>query len=123
MCFWIFKRKKAKKAKEESHEEKKVEQTVEAEPAVKKEEPAPEPTQAAETKPQVKDIYHISLNKDEKNANFKRWRVRKQGSRKTIQHFDTQLEAINFAQDLADKAGGSIVIHKVDGTIRKQNYS
>lgn len=123
MCFWIFKKKKAKKAKEESHEEKKVEQPVEDEPVVTKEEPAPEPTPKAEVKPQVKDIYHISLNKDEKNANFKRWRVRKQGSRKTIQYFDTQLEAIDFAQDLADKAGGSIVIHKVDGTIRKQNYS
>jgi hypothetical protein len=40
----------------------------------------------------------------------------------TIQHFDTQAEAIKFAEDLAKKADGSIVIHKKDGKIRKQNY-
>ena len=62
-------------------------------------------------------------NKDEKSKHFKSWRVRKEGSQKTIKYFLTQLEAIEYAQDLADKAGTTIVIHKVDGSIRKQDYT
>lgn len=125
MCFWRKKKDKAKLEKEA--EQKAVEQKVE-EPnleEVKKDAPFEEKAEekpVEEVKPKVKDVYHISLNKDEKNPNYKKWRVRKQGSQKTIQYFDTQLEAIAFAQDLADKADGSIVIHKVDGSIRKQNY-
>ncbi len=84
--------------------------------------PKAEPEKAEESK-EVKNIYHISQNKDSKSEHFKRWRVRKSGSQKTIQYFDTQAEAITFAQDLADKHDGSIVIHKVDGSIRKQDYS
>ncbi len=67
--------------------------------------------------------YHVSQNKDEDSENFKKWRVRKEGSTKTIKFFDTQKEAIAFAEDLAEKAGSSIVIHKVDGSIRKQDYA
>ncbi|MGB4129934.1 MAG: DUF2188 domain-containing protein [Acholeplasmatales bacterium] len=138
MCFFRRK-KKDKKVKEEKKVEKKVEEkpaepkkeTVAAKPAaqekVEKKEaakPAAKPAAKAEAKPasEVKDIYHVLLNNDEKNPNYKRWRVRKQGSRMTIQHFDTQAEAIKFAEDLAKKADGSIVIHKKDGKIRKQNY-
>lgn len=112
MCFFRRK-KKDKKVKEE----KKVEKKVEEKPAEPKKE-----TVAAKPASEVKDIYHVLLNNDEKNPNYKRWRVRKQGSRMTIQHFDTQAEAIKFAEDLAKKADGSIVIHKMDGKIRKQNY-
>ena len=32
-------------------------------------------------------------------------------------------EAIEVAEDLAEKAGTSIVIHKMDGKIRKQDYT
>jgi uncharacterized protein YdaT len=67
--------------------------------------------------------YHISMNKDEASPYFKKWRVRKEGSTKTIKYFDTQKEAIEFAQGLAEKANTSVVIHKVDGSIRKQDYS
>ncbi|MCU0105739.1 DUF2188 domain-containing protein [Acholeplasma vituli] len=67
--------------------------------------------------------YHISMNKDEKSPYFKKWRVRKEGSTKTIKYFDTQKEAIDYAQGLAEKASTSVVIHKVDGSIRKQDYS
>jgi len=67
--------------------------------------------------------YHVSQNKDDKSPQFKKWRVRKEGSTKTIKYFDTQKEAIDYAQELADKAGSSMVIHKVDGSIRKQDYS
>lgn len=67
--------------------------------------------------------YHVSMNKDETSAYFKKWRVRKEGSTKTIKYFDTQKEAIEYAQGLAEKANTSVVIHKVDGSIRKQDYS
>jgi hypothetical protein len=81
-------------------------------------------TSQAPTKPTEKAYkYHVSQNKDDKSPQFKKWRVRKEGSTKTIQYFDTQKEAIDYAQELADKAGSSMVIHKVDGSIRKQDYS
>ena len=67
--------------------------------------------------------YHVSQNKDEGSENFKKWRVRKEGSTKTIKFFDTQKEAITFAEGLAETAGSSVVIHKVDGSIRKQDYT
>lgn len=67
--------------------------------------------------------YHISMNKEEQSPYFKKWRVRKEGSTKTIKYFDTQKEAITYATDLAEKANTSVVIHKVDGSIRKQDYS
>lgn len=67
--------------------------------------------------------YHVSQNKDEDSEHFKKWRVRKEGSTKTIKFFDTQKEAIVFAEQLAESAGSSVVIHKVDGSIRKQDYA
>ena len=67
--------------------------------------------------------YHISMNKDDASPYFKKWRVRKEGSTKTIKYFDTQKLAIEYAQDLAEKANTGVVIHKVDGSIRKQDYS
>jgi len=66
--------------------------------------------------------YHVSQNKDENTENFKKWRVRKEGSEKTIKFFDTQKEAIDYASGLAESAGSTVVIHKVDGSIRKQDY-
>ncbi|MFA7377095.1 MAG: DUF2188 domain-containing protein [Acholeplasmataceae bacterium] len=66
--------------------------------------------------------YHISQNKDETSPHYKKWRVRKEGSDKTIKYYNTQKKAIEVAEDLAEKAGSSIVIHKVDGKIRKQDY-
>ena len=67
--------------------------------------------------------YHVSQNKDKDAEFFMKWRVRKEGSDKTIQFFDTQKIAIDFAQDLADKSGSTVVIHKLDGSIRKQDYT
>ena len=42
---------------------------------------------------------------------------------KAIKLFATQAEAIDFAKALAESQNGSITIHKVDGKIRKQDYS
>lgn len=67
--------------------------------------------------------YHVSQNKDENSKHYKKWRVRKQGSQKTIQYFNTQKEAIKFAESLSEKAGAGLVIHKKSGEIRKQNYN
>jgi uncharacterized protein YdaT len=84
------------------------------------EEPKKEKTEPKVVKPQK---YHVSQNKDEDSENFKKWRVRKEGSTKTIKFFDTQKEAIEFAEGLADNQGSSVVIHKLDGSIRKQDYT
>lgn len=70
----------------------------------------------------VANKYHVSQNKDEQSSHFKAWRVRKEGSDKTIQYFKTQKEAVDFAQTLAQRHHASVVIHKVDGSIRKQKY-
>ena len=126
-------------------EDKKVEVKEEVKPVVKEE---VKPASKEEVKPAVKKEttmkpqeenedetleqngtktpkiakYHVSQNKDEGSENFKKWRVRKEGSTKTIKFFDTQKEAITFAEGLAESAGSSVVIHKVDGSIRKQDY-
>ena len=139
MCF--FRRKKKKKEAQEqqriSHEELKKQSVERAladqtEQPVKAKEPvAKKAVENNKTEDVVQDNptktsaskYHVSQNKDEKSEHFKSWRVRKEGSQKTIKFFLTQLEAIEYAQDLADKAGTTIVIHKVDGSIRKQNYT
>lgn len=89
-----------------------------------KEQPVqPKVEKVADDKAKKPQKYHVSQNKDEDSENFKKWRVRKEGSTKTIKFFDTQKEAIEFADELAEKAGSSVVIHKVDGSIRKQDYT
>jgi hypothetical protein len=95
-----------------------VQQEPKPTPEVKK---PVEETQESKTPKIAK--YHVSQNKDEDSDNFKKWRVRKEGSTKTIKFFDTQKEAIEFAEGLAESAGSSVVIHKVDGSIRKQDYT
>lgn len=96
-----------------------------------------EPVKKVEEKPKTKEKltaeeekakaqkpskYHVSQNKDAKSDAYRKWRVRKEGSQKTIKYFDTQKEAIAFAEDLAESNNSSVVVHKLDGTIRKQNY-
>jgi hypothetical protein len=59
-----------------------------------------------EKKEELKTVgfkYHVSQNKDAKRNYYKQWRVRKEGSSKTIKYFETQAEAIDFAEDLAKK--------------------
>lgn len=67
--------------------------------------------------------YHVSQNKDPKSDKHRDWRVRREGSEKTIKYFSTQKEAIEYADSLASTAGSSVVIHKLDGSIRKQAYT
>lgn len=74
-------------------------------------------------KPEVKVNYHVSLNNDENSKFYKMWRVRKEKSAKTIKYFRTQKEAIDYAKGLAARNETRVIIHKVDGKIRKQDYS
>ena len=60
--------------------------------------------------------YHISQREDDK------WQVKAEGAEKALKLFNTQKEAIAYAKSVADNQEGSIIIHKVDGKIRKTNY-
>lgn len=90
-------------------------------------------TEKAKETPKEEDIedkvepekfaYHITQVKNEKSEFYKMWRVRRSGSNKVIKHFKTQKEAIAEAKRYAEaNEGASIVIHRVDGKIRKQKY-
>ena len=85
----------------------------------KKEEPAKaEAKEEKAHKAPTKRVYHVSLRKDDG-----KWQVKYGGGKKAIKLFDTQAEAIKFAEERADSQEGSISIHKKDGKIRKQDYS
>ena len=62
--------------------------------------------------------YHVSKRKDDG-----KWQVKFANGKKALKLFDTQAEAINFAEEKADNQDANITIHKVDGKIRKQDYS
>ena len=81
----------------------------------KEETPVEEKTTRA---PSSKKVYHVSLRKEDG-----KWQVKYGGGKKAIKLFDTQAEAIKFAEERADSQDGSISIHKKDGKIRKQDYS
>ena len=61
--------------------------------------------------------YHVTLNPDGK------WQVKAEKAAKALRVFDTQREAIAYAETIAENQDGSFVIHKKDGRIRKQDYS
>ena len=89
-------------------------ETKKAEPKAEKNQTVEEKTRKAPTK----KVYHVSLRKDDG-----KWQVKYGGGKKAIKLFDTQAEAIKFAEERADSQEGSISIHKKDGKIRKQDYS
>lgn len=61
--------------------------------------------------------YHVSKNEDGK------WQVKGAKAEKALKLFDTQKEAIAYAESVSGNQDGSLVIHKKDGKIRKQDYS
>lgn len=91
-------------------------------PATKKPVKETKEDSVEEEKPQRKaptsKVYHVSLRKEDG-----KWQVKYGGGKKAIKLFDTQAEAIKFAEERADSQDGSISIHKKDGKIRKQDYS
>lgn len=130
MCFWRKKKKvkesEKQEVKEQSKAEDKPKQEVKSQPVKKEEKTVKKESVKQEEKPvsepQQSQKYHISRNNDDKSEFYKQWRVRKSGSNKTIKFFKTQKEAIDYAKSLAKNADTDIVIHKVDGKIRKQKY-
>ncbi|MBQ3063298.1 MAG: DUF2188 domain-containing protein [Clostridia bacterium] len=60
--------------------------------------------------------YHVTLREDG------RWQVKAEKAVKALKVFDTQKEAIAFAETIAENQDGTFVIHKKDGKIRKQYY-
>lgn len=106
---------------------------VEAKPAAaKKTEAAPAKKAPAKTTPvkveipkavktataaKAKTVYHVS----KRDRDGREWKVFIQGSDKVIKLFDTQMEALEYAQSLCkNKDDGSyVVLHRLDGKIRK----
>lgn len=60
-------------------------------------------------------VYHISQRKE-----LNKWQVKKNQANKAVKLFDTQKEAIEYAEALARSQGGSIRVHGVSGKIRKK---
>ena len=106
----------AKKA-EPAKEEKKVAPKKEAAPVTKEpakvETPNEEVEGDEETKQRAK-VYHVS-----RHAASGKWQVKLAGGKVAIKLFDTQLEAIKYAKELAANQEGSIRVHSLKGKMRK----
>lgn len=106
----------AKKA-EPAKEEKKVAPKKEAAPVAKEpakvETPNEEVEGDEETKQRAK-VYHVS-----RHAASGKWQVKLAGGKVAIKLFDTQLEAIKYAKELAANQEGSIRVHSLKGKMRK----
>ena len=65
----------------------------------------------------TKTVYHVSKREND----GREWKVFIQGSKKVIKLFSTQQEALDYAKNLCkNKNDGSyVVLHGVDGKIRK----
>jgi len=61
--------------------------------------------------------YHVLYRKDDN-----KWYIKREGSDKILRVIETQQEAIAWATIKALNQDTTIVIHKRDGRIRKQNY-
>ncbi len=73
-----------------------------------------EETPAAKT---TAKVYHVSLRRDDGL-----WQVKLGKGSRALKLFKTQAEAIAFAKEKAKNQEGRVVIHKVDGKIRKLRY-
>lgn len=62
-------------------------------------------------------VYHVSLRRDDGM-----WQVKLGKGNRALKLFKTQAEAIVFAKEKAKNQEGRVVIHKVDGKIRKLRY-
>ena len=57
--------------------------------------------------------YHLT-NKDGE------WKFGKENSQRSIKNFDTKADALDFAKDFMNNNGGSLKIHKTDGTFQEE---
>lgn len=92
------------------------EETADDEENVDDEETADDEVAEEEKPATVVKVYHISLRKDGL------WQVKLGKGSRALKLFKTQAEAIVFAKEKAKNQDGRIVIHKVDGKIRKIRY-
>lgn len=85
----------------------------------KKEQKRLEKQKEEESNEETKELgkYHVLYRKDDN-----KWYVKREGSDKTLRVLETQAEAIAWATIKALNQDTTIVIHKRDGKIRKQNY-
>lgn len=85
----------------------------------KKEKKRLEKQREEESNEETKELgkYHVLYRKDDN-----KWYVKREGSDKTLRVLETQAEAIAWATIKALNQDTTIVIHKRDGKIRKQNY-
>ena len=115
----------AKKAAAPKKEEKKPAPA----PAPKKEEKKEEP---AAKKDDARKTQTITLTNDDGNvyakayhvsrrAELNKWQVKATGSDKALKLFNTQKEAIEYANQLAKNQNVSIRVHSKEGKIRKHN--
>ena len=124
MC-WFFKKKKKKEeaktseVKPEVKEEVKETEPVEEAPkeevkpveeAPKEEETSEEVEVKEETKATKKKMYHVS-----KRASDNKWTVKFAGGNKVIKLFDTKVEALEYANKLAEKQEGGVHVHASKG--------
>lgn len=72
---------------------------------------------AKETKTSGKTIYHVSKRTNDKND--REWKVFIQGSEKVIKIFKTQQEALDYATKLRKDKDTTVMLHGLDGKIRK----
>ncbi|MDY0024164.1 MAG: DUF2188 domain-containing protein [Candidatus Izemoplasmatales bacterium] len=97
--------------KEETFEESQTESEDE------KEENKGEESQEEDQEERELGKYHVLYRKEDT-----KWYVKREGSDKVLRVLETQAEAIAWATIKALNQDTSIVIHKRDGKIRKQNY-
>ena len=113
MC-WFFKKKKKKEEAKTSEVKPEVKEEVkEAEPveeAPKEEDTSEEVEVKEETKTAKKKMYHVS-----KRASDNKWTVKFAGGNKVIKLFDTKVEALEYANKLAEKQEGGVHVHASKG--------
>ena len=120
VCIVLWANKNSAKSKKEQAAPAKREQSesVETKPAAK---PAQKPVAGKEelsnTMPKADKVYHISKRKQDG-----KWQVKAAGGAKAIKLFDTQKEAIAYAKTLADNQDARVVVHKMDGSFKKDSY-
>lgn len=105
---------KAKETKPVQKTEPKSEPKPAAKPVAK---PVAEKEEVSNSIPKADKVYHISKRKQDG-----KWQIKAAGGAKAIKLFDTQKEAIAYAKTLADNQDARIVVHKMDGSFKKDNY-
>lgn len=71
-----------------------------------------------ETKPKKKRNLPYHITKHPKGG----WQIKRGNAERALKRFDTQKEAIEYAEELEKERGVGYVIHKVDGSVRKKDY-